>query len=231
MGRPWPTGDDLAADLGEDTSTDLGPDIADAEATTSPSTWAPTRPTRAMTSPSTSRWMCPPLRERRRLRGRPARPRVRHTTTGACVACTAASDRCPTGQYCRENTCVAGRRNDDACEPPRADDAGVDAGREALRRSPAATPPPARASSASATSTAPRAPSASATSCVSGCNAGRARPGQQQCCAGACIEVSSNVANCGGCGMTCTVANAAPSCQNGMRAVGTCTAPFSPTAT
>jgi hypothetical protein len=42
-------------------------------------------------------------------------------------------------------------------------------------------------------------------------------------CGGTCIDVQSNLANCGGCGVTCTLAHSTATCTAGACAVGACT--------
>src|SRR5262249_40461233 len=45
-----------------------------------------------------------------------------------------------------------------------------------------------------------------------------------KCCAGACLDTSKDVQNCGACGKTCEGKNARATCTGGQCAVGTCNA-------
>ncbi|MDB4931962.1 MAG: hypothetical protein JWM10_4446, partial [Myxococcaceae bacterium] len=134
--------------------------------------------------------------------------------TGRCVACSAASDRCPAGQYCvaSMNRCDNGCRDDAAC---------------------AATAATAHCAPTTHTCVAcltddhcPAGNLCVGSVCVAGCNAASRCPTGQTCCSGACVDPQSNVAHCGGCDMRCALANAAPECRNATCAVVSCAMPF-----
>ncbi len=139
--------------------------------------------------------------------------------TGRCVPCTAASDRCPTGQYCvgATHACSAGCRDDMACAG--ATDGGVTSARRC--------DPTTRACvECLADDHCPSGTLCVGNLCVAGCNVGRACPTSQQCCSGACVDAQTNTAHCGACDRRCTVANAGPLCLNGTCTVAMCIAPF-----
>jgi hypothetical protein len=134
--------------------------------------------------------------------------------TGRCVPCTAASDRCPSGQYCvaAMNRCDNGCRDDAACAAT------------------AATPrcePTSRACVACVTDEhCPAGNLCVGSVCVAGCNAASRCPTGEACCAGACVNPQSNVAHCGACGNRCALDRAAAVCRNATCAVMSCTLPF-----
>jgi hypothetical protein len=143
------------------------------------------------------------------------------TASGRCVPCTAADDRCPTGQYCDATalTCVMGCRNDEACTGAPSADGGV----APARRCDPAT----RACVECVTNThCPPGNLCVGSVCVTGCTSERPCPAGQSCCAGACVDPISNVAHCGACDNRCRADNATAACQNGLCAVGQCVAPF-----
>ena len=168
---------------------------------------------------------------------------VCNTATGNCVGCLAANDTCPAGQYCdgASNTCVRGCRNDEGCAPGVEVDAGVadagavDAG--LLDGSPIDAGPvvvPGRRCEVTTHACVECVTDAHCAAgmlcvgnvCVAGCNATRPCPGEQACCAGACVDRVTNVSHCGMCDNRCATPNAMPVCMNAMCAVGACTAPF-----
>ncbi|MEZ4406427.1 MAG: hypothetical protein R3A52_08130 [Polyangiales bacterium] len=145
------------------------------------------------------------------------------TTTGRCVPCTAADDRCPADQYCRDTTCVTGCRDDDACNPGGAPDAGADGGAGPARRCDTSS----RACvDCLANADCPAGTLCVGNVCVSGCTASQPCPATQACCDGACVDTLGNTAHCGGCGMACTVTNGTAACLNGVCTVGACASPF-----
>ncbi len=138
--------------------------------------------------------------------------------SGLCVACTAASDRCPAGQYCvvSMHRCAAGCRDDAACAS--ASDAGVSATR---------CDPTSHACVACLTDAhCPTGTLCVGNTCVVGCTSSDRCPTGHACCSGACVDPQSNVAHCGACDRVCSVPNGSPACRNALCAVGACTAPF-----
>ena len=140
------------------------------------------------------------------------------TTSGRCVRCTPASDRCPAGQYCVEgmNACAPGCRNDAACATTA--DGGM--AREARCN------PTTRACVECVTDDHCAAGNLCVgNACVPGCSATRGCPTGRSCCEGACVDPQTSIAHCGACGTRCTVAGGAAVCMNGACGVGMCTAP------
>jgi hypothetical protein len=136
------------------------------------------------------------------------------TATGRCVPCTAADDRCPSGQYCTaDNACAAGCRDDAACM---AGDAGTGGRCDTATRQCVAC-----------VTNDHCAPGTLCVGnvCVMGCNTERPCPSAQTCCDGACVDTQSSIAACGACGNRCNVPNAMAACTNGTCTVGACTAP------
>ncbi|MEZ4391453.1 MAG: fibrinogen-like YCDxxxxGGGW domain-containing protein [Polyangiales bacterium] len=139
--------------------------------------------------------------------------------TGRCVPCTAADDRCPAGQYCdaASSACAAGCRDDDACAAS-AGDGGV------TRRR--CDPRTRQCVACVVDAHCPAGNLCVGELCVPGCSGTQSCPTGQTCCGGGCVDPQANVAHCGGCGQTCSVANAAPACANGTCGVGTCVGAF-----
>ncbi|MEZ4410380.1 MAG: fibrinogen-like YCDxxxxGGGW domain-containing protein [Polyangiales bacterium] len=140
-------------------------------------------------------------------------------STGRCVACTAADDRCPAGQYCvaATNACAAGCRDDAACNASTAD------GGAGSRRCDTATH---ACVDCLTDDHCPAGMLCVGNTCVTGCNATRPCPGTQSCCGGACVDAQTNTAHCGACGSACTITNGTAACVAGACSVGACTAPY-----
>ncbi|MEZ4404994.1 MAG: hypothetical protein R3A52_00690 [Polyangiales bacterium] len=138
-------------------------------------------------------------------------------TTGVCVACTPAEDRCPLDQYCvaATNTCAPGCRDDAACA------AVADAGRS-LRCERETH----RCVECTADDQCPTNTRCEGNVCSGVCGPGRGCPGGQGCCGERCVDTYSNIAHCGACGARCAVAHGVGACQMGRCAVAACTAPF-----
>ncbi|MEZ4411032.1 MAG: hypothetical protein R3A52_31810, partial [Polyangiales bacterium] len=151
--------------------------------------------------------------------------RVCDTATGRCVACTAARDTCPRGQYCTgAEVCADGCRDDDACRDAGMTlDGGVDGGAVLAAR---CNPSTHACVQCLADEHCPIGQRCAGAVCVPGCDATRGCPGGMACCNGACVDPNSNAQHCGGCGMACSTVNGAPACRVGVCAVGVCTAPF-----
>ena len=140
-------------------------------------------------------------------------------TTGRCVPCTDADDRCGPGRYCVPmlNSCQTGCRDDMACAATTGD-AGA-----ALPRCNLAN------RQCVACVTDDHCPSGTlcvGNLCAAGCTATRPCPTGQTCCDDACVDTQRNTASCGACGRRCTVLNAAPLCMNGACTFSMCTAPY-----
>ncbi len=134
--------------------------------------------------------------------------------SGRCVPCTAASDRCPAGQYCVDSLhrCDNGCRNDDACA--------------ATAATPRCEPTTHSCVACVTDEHCPAGNLCVGAACVAGCNASSRCPAGQTCCAGACIDPQSNLAHCGMCDHRCALDHAAPVCRNATCAVMSCTLPF-----
>ncbi|MEZ4394166.1 MAG: hypothetical protein R3A48_24090 [Polyangiales bacterium] len=138
--------------------------------------------------------------------------------SGRCVRCTTANDRCPTGSYCVGlDQCAPGCRGDQDC----AQSAG-DGGATSLRCDVGTR----RCVECVTDAHCPAGNLCVGNLCVAGCNEGQMCPAGQSCCGGGCVNPQENTAHCGGCGMTCAVANGAAACLNGTCSVGMCTAPY-----
>ena len=141
--------------------------------------------------------------------------------TRRCVGCTATRNACGAGQYCDTamRRCLSGCQDDDACRAASTGDGGV---ARSLRCDPSS-----RACVACVVDAhCPAGTLCVGNVCVAGCNPGRACPTGQSCCNGGCVDPQANTAHCGGCGQSCSVANASAACANGTCAVGMCMAPF-----
>ncbi|MBI2389193.1 MAG: hypothetical protein HYV09_06215 [Deltaproteobacteria bacterium] len=64
------------------------------------------------------------------------------------------------------------------------------------------------------------------TVCVPGCTPGRPCPEGLLCCAGGCVDPTTNVDHCGACGKKCTVANGSAACAAGKCAIASCKTPW-----
>jgi hypothetical protein len=144
--------------------------------------------------------------------------------TGRCVPCTAASDLCPSGQYCvaATNACTAGCRDDLAC-------AGGDGGAPADGGAGAGAHCDTAAHQCVACVTDAHCPASTrcvGNTCVTGCATDANCAAGQTCCAGGCVDPQTNSAHCGSCGRACSVANGNAACVAGACAVDRCTAPY-----
>jgi len=147
--------------------------------------------------------------------------------SGRCVACSPTADTCPAGQFCDGATfrCSPGCRNDEGCAASVVVDGGVsraDGGVSTLR----CEVPTRRCVECVTDAHCPAGLVCSGNRCVAGCNASQPCPSGLACCDSACVNPQDNTAHCGGCGMTCVVANGAPRCSMGACAVGSCTGSF-----
>jgi Cys-rich repeat protein len=132
------------------------------------------------------------------------------TTDGASTC--ASDDQCPADRYCDRATgrCEPGCSRDEACtgETPRCN-------------------PSTRTCVPCVTDAhCPAGNVCRGNRCVRGCSPTQPCPLGQRCCTDACVDTESNPANCGGCGMSCTLPNAEPTCTMGRCAVGRCAGRF-----
>jgi len=140
-------------------------------------------------------------------------------STGRCVACVPANDRCPAGQYCAAAThaCAPGCRDDLACATATGD------GGVATRR---CTPDTRRCVQCVGHDDCPLGNLCADNLCVPGCSEARACPTGRSCCGGACVDAATSVSHCGACGAICMIANGAPECRAGVCSVGMCAGAF-----
>ena len=141
--------------------------------------------------------------------------------SGRCVTCSGTDDRCGVGQRCDPMAfaCVAGCRNDDGCAAATVD-GGV--GVAAPHCDPAAHLCVACVTDDHCT----LGQRCMGNQCVPGCDAARGCVAGQTCCGGGCVDIRTNLGNCGGCGTTCAVSNGVPACLVGACGVETCSAGF-----
>jgi len=195
---------DLGTDLGADLGTDLGADLGfDAPVLDQAPVDAP--PVRCTRDDD--------------CRGHELGFMACDVASGRCVACTPASDNCPTGQYCEGSTfrCVAGCRDDLACSS-----AGVDGGASTRHCDPATR----RCVDCTTDAHCPAGRVCAGDQCVAGCTATQPCPASTTCCSGACVDTQGNSAHCGGCGMACSVTHGAAACVGGACAVAACTGAY-----
>ena len=217
------TGSDAGADVAAvDLGLDLGtPDVAvDAPSIDTPATDAPATDLGVMDVAADVPFRCASNAECAGRTGGPACD----VATGQCVACTAASDVCPAGQYCTPatNTCATGCRDDGAC-------AGGDGGVLADGGTAPSThcdPTAHRCVACLTDAHCPASTHCMGNVCVAGCTTEANCATGQSCCGGGCVDPRTNLAHCGGCGMPCAAANAVPSCTAGACGVASCAAGY-----
>lgn len=124
--------------------------------------------------------------------------------------CDPSADPCPPSQHCSEllHECIDGCRSDDGCDGRKCDVAnhecvGCVSGSDCTAGE-----------------------VCSAGNCVPSCSGTNPCPGAFTCCTPACVDMQSNVDNCGKCGNACSVANGKAVCTAGACAVGKCDPPF-----
>jgi hypothetical protein len=110
-------------------------------------------------------------------------------STGECVPCTPTTDVCPTGQYCTSaNECTIGCAEQSDCPSPLVCDVANN--------------------TCTGCVTDQDCPAGSvcdgAGTCVPGCNDQQPCPSGLDCCSDQCVDLSSDVNNCLGCGTVCT---------------------------
>ncbi|MFO0649467.1 MAG: hypothetical protein U0326_24715 [Polyangiales bacterium] len=66
----------------------------------------------------------------------------------------------------------------------------------------------------------------SADTCVPGCSDAQPCPRGSTCCDAQCIDTTSNLTNCGGCGVTCAAPRGAVACSAGRCVITGCPAPY-----
>jgi len=145
------------------------------------------------------------------------------TTTAACVGCLTTRDTCPTGAWCDPSTrtCAAGCDTDSDCAPM---GSSVDGGGPlGNTRCDVST----HACVACVDNThCPPGNLCVGNACVAGCDSAQPCPTGQSCCLGGCVDPQANIAHCGACGTTCSVANGVPACANGTCTVDRCNGAF-----
>ncbi len=130
--------------------------------------------------------------------------------SGTLASCDPKADPCPADQHCSPLTrqCIAGCHADAGCAKGKCDAANHECV-GCLASSDC------RAEEICAGSV-----------CVAGCTAERPCPEGLTCCAGGCVDSTTNVDHCGACGKKCVVANGSPACATGKCAIASCKTPF-----
>ena len=148
--------------------------------------------------------------------GQPGGPAC-DTATGRCVACTAASDLCPAGQYCvaASNTCASGCRDDGACTGGVSADGGASAAGHC-------DPSSHQCVGCLTDAHCPAATHCMGNTCVTGCVTDAHCASGQTCCGGGCVDTRVNIAHCGACGMACAPPSATGACAAGACGVASC---------
>lgn len=119
-----------------------------------------------------------------------------------CVQCTPANDKCGPGTYCNtKNQCTIGCRTDDECAKLTAANPFCQKDRHVC----VACTQPSQCGGTGKTCT----PSGT---CATSCS-NKDQCGGLECCGGLCIDVTTDVLNCGTCKNACTVDNGTPSCK------------------
>jgi hypothetical protein len=135
---------------------------------------------------------------------------------GHFVACSAAPDNCPAGQFCSsDGNCREGCKVDRDCAGTPTTPRCLVAAHECVECLGNVDCGPGNLCTPSNTCTVgcdPHAPSC---------------PGQQMCCTDACIDTSSDVNNCGNCDSKCKLDNATPTCSGSQCAIKQCKNGFS----
>ncbi len=159
------------------------------------------------------------------------------TTARMCVRCTTAEDVCPVGNYCSNNACVPGCRNNMDCTGDARCDTTTRMCVGCVGDTDCAPGTICRMSMCVAGCSEARPCGAGQTCCGATCvntnesathcgACGTACTAGQSCCGGACANPQGDVNNCGACGRRCQVANATASCTMGVCGVATCNTGF-----
>ncbi|MEZ4390038.1 MAG: hypothetical protein R3A48_02990 [Polyangiales bacterium] len=150
----------------------------------------------------------------------PSRP-VCDLGANRCVQCLPSPDTCPTRRFCDPGTltCQDGCRGDQDCV---LSSSGGDGGLvvrvcDLSRRICVACRGDAEC---------PAGTQCAGGLCAPSCGGGRACLPSETCCAGACVDLRENDANCGACGASCAAPNAAGRCRAGRCEVGSCIGAF-----
>lgn len=134
-------------------------------------------------------------------------------TSGDCVGCVGPTD-CPTGQFCDTGAqqCKAGCDDAGDCSAPAAQcDTATNTCKECLQDTHC-----------------PSGQICVSGACATGCSTTQPCPSTSQtCCGTSCHDLSSDITNCGTCGVACPlVQNAATVCTNGVCGMGGCAVGF-----
>jgi len=132
-------------------------------------------------------------------------------TSGRCVRCRQDDDPCPMGQYCVPgmHQCAVGCRDDASC-------------RGVSPATPVCDLTVRRCVSCLRDEHCAAGTLCVGQRCVPGCNPMRPCASGQQCCAGACVDTTTNAAHCGACGAVCSPPQGQGLCVAGRCTVGMC---------
>jgi len=207
---PDSTADVSTGDIGSDTGSDSGSDAATDSGSDSGDAFVPCKSaTDCATSPS---------------------GKACDTTTGKCVPCTATSDLCAPSEHCDVATskCVAGCKADEGCATS-SGDAGTDAVASDAAGD-AATSSKSRCDVTTHTCVECTKDDQCAAGflcvgnvCAKGCSSTKPCATGESCCAGSCVDLQTNIDNCGVCGTKCSVTAGTATCTAGACKVATCT--------
>jgi hypothetical protein len=132
----------------------------------------------------------------------PSRPAC--TSSGVCVQCVpGAGDKCAAGTYCNtKNQCTIGCRSNDDCAKLSATSPFCQLDRHQCVTCLTSDSCGGKTCTPSGT-------------CATSCTGKAQCAGGQDCCGGLCIDVATDVLNCGTCNTACTADNGTPSCKSG----------------
>ncbi|MEZ4410951.1 MAG: hypothetical protein R3A52_31405 [Polyangiales bacterium] len=150
------------------------------------------------------------------------------TASGRCVACVPSDDSCPAAQHCDPVTfeCAPGCHLDEGCSGSDAgvpDGGGADGGESRIGRCDTTRH---ICIECEVDDTCPVRTICLMGQCVPGCNERRGCGPSEVCCSNVCVNVDTDVANCGACARRCAAANARTSCFTGSCTIDGCDTGF-----
>lgn len=132
------------------------------------------------------------------------------STDGSGSSCDPTADPCPPDQHCSPllRRCIPGCRSDAGCAKGKCDVAN----HECVGCLVSGDCRPEEVCSGSL--------------CVPGCTPERPCPEGLTCCAGGCVDNTTNIDHCGGCGKKCSAANGSPACTASKCVIASCKTPY-----